>query len=192
MSVDAAVPTPALEETAPAAVETEATAVEGSTNENIEHIICSDKPGPGEAAVEDTLGEPVPTMKDSNVADSVTDSNTAAAAHEGTEVKPESLNGDGGVGDGGEGEGGGTGDIKNEEAKDQDEGKTQQSTDAENLSAAVRARLDEVMHSEEDQAMRVDARLIKFLREVEESQVQFAEAAAGAAGYHSVSLCVTR
>lgn len=44
---------------------------------------------------------------------------------------------------------------------------------AAHLSAPVRARLDEVLHSAEDKAMLEDARLINFLSEVEESQVCF-------------------
>lgn len=41
----------------------------------------------------------------------------------------------------------------------------------EELPAAVRARMDEVLHVENDKTMRQDTRLINFLGEVEESQV---------------------
>lgn len=41
----------------------------------------------------------------------------------------------------------------------------------EELPATVRARMDEVLHVENDSAMRQDTRLINFLGEVEESQV---------------------
>lgn len=53
---------------------------------------------------------------------------------------------------------------------------------AAHLSAPVRARLDEVLHSAEDKPMLEDARLINFLSEVEESQVCFEVVVKGCCG----------
>lgn len=196
MSDDAALPTIDLEEDAVMGREREVEAAaaaaapvvfEDATNANSdEQIIWCNEPedittGSEAAVIVHTNNgnrNSVTTVKDNTgvlAADASTDSATEAPAHQGAAVEPESVDGDGAVGDGGDGDdGGGNRDAENGETEPNVKTQQQSVNSAENLSAAVRARLDDVLHSDEDQAMRADVRLIKFLREVEESQVRLA------------------